>query len=110
MKEIFGLPATPPAQPEPVSDSVVVAEDDPIFLRILQTWFRKWNYQVTAVNNGVEAWEVLQKQDAPRMAVLDWMMPGMDGLEVCKKIRAREHGPYCYVLLLTATDAREDVG
>jgi two-component system cell cycle response regulator len=97
------------AEPESNLDSVLVAEDDPIFLRILQSWFQKWAYRVTAVKNGVDAWEALQQPTAPPMAVLDWMMPGMDGIEVCRKIRARAQGPYCYVLLLTAKDDREDV-
>jgi two-component system cell cycle response regulator len=96
-------------EPESNLDSVLVAEDDPIFLRILQSWFQKWSYRVTAVKNGVDAWEALQQPTAPPMAVLDWMMPDMDGIEVCRKIRGREHGPYCYVLLLTAKDDREDV-
>jgi len=96
-------------EPESNLDSVLVAEDDPIFLRILESWFKKWDYRVTAVKNGVDAWEALQQPTAPPMAVLDWMMPGMDGIEVCRKIRGREQGPYCYVLLLTAKDDREDV-
>ena len=90
-------------------DSVLVAEDDPMFLRILQSWFQKWNYRVTAVQNGVDAWQALQQPSAPSMAVLDWVMPGMDGIEVCRKLRSRKQGPYCYVLLLTAKDDREDV-
>jgi two-component system cell cycle response regulator len=97
------------AEAESNLDSVLVAEDDPIFLRILQSWFKKWDYRVTAVKNGADAWEALQQPAAPPMAVLDWMMPGMDGIEVCRKIRSREQGPYCYVLLLTAKDEREDV-
>jgi two-component system cell cycle response regulator len=100
-----------PSSAEPGSNlnSVLVAEDDPVFLRILQSWFQKWSYRVTAVKNGVDAWEALQQTTAPPMAVLDWMMPGMDGIDVCRKIRGRTQGPYCYVLLLTAKDDREDV-
>lgn len=102
--------ATPNAAgPESNLNSVLVAEDDPIFLHILQSWFHKWDYRVTAVRNGVDAWEALRLPTAPPLAVLDWMMPGMDGLEVCRKIRAREQAPYCYVLLLTAKDNKEDV-
>jgi two-component system cell cycle response regulator len=97
------------AAPESHLDSVLVAEDDPIFLRILQSWFQKWDYRVTAVKNGIDAWEALQQPTAPPMAVLDWMMPGMDGIEVCRKLRARKQTPYCYVLLLTAKDNIEDV-
>jgi diguanylate cyclase (GGDEF)-like protein len=90
-------------------NSVLVAEDDPIFLRILQSWFKKWDYRVLAVDNGIDAWEALRQPSSPPMAVLDWMMPGMDGIEVCRKIRGEENGPYRYVVLLTAKDAREDV-
>ena len=90
-------------------DSVLIAEDDPIFRRVLQSWFQKWQYQVTAVGNGSDAWQVLQKEDAPLLAVLDWMMPGMDGIELCRKIRSRSQGRYRYVLLLTARDDQQDV-
>ncbi len=104
-----GISVPNSGEPESNLNSVLVAEDDPIFLRILQSWFQKWEYRVTAVKNGADAWKVLQQPTAPPMAVLDWMMPGMDGIEVCRKIRGREQGPYCYVLLLTAKDDRRDV-
>ena len=90
-------------------NSVLIAEDDPLFCRILESWFKRWNYQVTAVQNGLDAWEVLQKDDAPPLAVLDWMMPGLDGIELCRKIRSRDHGPYRYVILLTAKDDKQDL-
>ena len=90
-------------------DTVLIAEDDPIFRRVLETRFKRWDYGVTAVENGLDAWEVLQKEDAPRLAILDWMMPGMDGIELCRKIRSRGQGPYQYVLLLTAKDDKQDV-
>jgi len=93
----------------PALDSVLIAEDDPIFRRILESWFKRWDYQVTAVQNGLDAWEVLQKDDAPPLAVLDWMMPGLDGIELCRKIRSREQGPYRYVILLTAKDEKQDL-
>ena len=90
-------------------NSVLIAEDDPIYRRILQNWFKHWEYQVTAVENGLDAWEALNKEDAPHLAVLDWMMPGMDGIELCRKIRSRDQGLYRYVLLLTAKDDKQDV-
>jgi diguanylate cyclase (GGDEF)-like protein len=95
-------------RPSPVN-AVLVAEDDPIFRRILESWFKKWDYSVTAVENGLAAWEVLQKEDAPRMAILDWMMPGIDGIELCRRIRSRGQGAYLYVLLLTAKDDKQDM-
>jgi two-component system, cell cycle response regulator len=100
--------STPEAKPSSLN-AVLIAEDDPIFRRILESWFKRWDYSVTAVENGVDAWEALQKEDAPQLTVLDWMMPGMDGIEVCRKIRGCSQGVYRYVLLLTAKDDKQDV-
>ena len=105
-------PGGPRPSPEAETTSlnaVLIAEDDPIFRRILESWFKRWDYRVTAVENGAEAWEVLQREDAPQLAVLDWKMPGMDGIEVCRRIRSRDQGVYRYVLLLTAKDDKQDV-
>jgi two-component system, cell cycle response regulator len=89
--------------------TVLIAEDDRLFRRMLESWFKRWDYRVTAVENGLEAWEILQREDAPPLAILDWMMPGMDGIELCRRIRSRDQGPYRYVLLLTAKDDKQDV-
>src|SRR6478736_5951742 len=79
---VNNLPPRP--GPEPAStatalqcDTVLIAEDDPIFCRILETWLKKWNYRVTSLANGLDAWSVLQQKDSPQMAILDWMMPGL---------------------------------
>jgi diguanylate cyclase (GGDEF)-like protein len=61
------------------------------------------------VDNGLEAWGALQREDSPQMAILDWMMPGLDGIELCRRIRQQPPGPYKYVLLLTAKGSKEDV-
>jgi two-component system, cell cycle response regulator len=90
-------------------NTVLIAEDDPLFRRILERWFQQWDYGVTAVENGLDAWEVLQRDDAPQLAILDWMMPGMEGIELCRRIRSRDQSPYRYVLLLTAKDDKQDV-
>jgi two-component system cell cycle response regulator len=90
-------------------NAVLIAEDDALFRRILEHWLERWDYQVTTVDNGLDAWEALQKEDAPPLAILDWMMPGMDGLELCRKIRSQQRGPYRYVLLLTSKDDKQDV-
>lgn len=88
---------------------VVIAEDDPVFRHVLQNWLKKWNYEVVAVDNGAEAWNILRQDDSPKLAILDWMMPGIDGVELCRKLRAQERKEYCYVLLLTAKDQKQDV-
>ena len=90
-------------------DTVLIAEDDPVFRRILQSCLQSWNYQVRACENGMDAWNVLQQEHAPQMAILDWMMPGMDGIEICRRIRTLQPNPYRYVLLLTAKGDKHDV-
>ena len=83
---------------------ILIADDDPVSCRLLDRLLHKWGYDVTAAHDGMEAWEVLQAERAPRVALLDWMMPGMDGLEVCRRVRARSSQPYVYIMLLTAND------
>jgi len=88
---------------------VLIAEDDPIFRHVLLRWLQSWGYRVVAAENGLSAWNILSQPDAPQMAVLDWMMPELDGIELCRRIRKKEAGDYHYVLLLTARDNKEDV-
>lgn len=90
-------------------NSVLVAEDDPIFRHLIESWLQRWDYRTTAVENGIDAWNVLQQSHAPQMAILDWMMPAMDGVELCRRVRASKQGPYRYLLLLTAKDDKQDV-
>ena len=88
---------------------VLVAEDDRVTLRVLESRLRRWGYEVTAAKNGREAWEVLQEDDCPRLTLLDWMMPEMDGIEVCRKVRKLVPEPYRYIIMLTARGSQEDV-
>jgi two-component system, cell cycle response regulator len=77
--------------------------------RVLQRWLQQWNHDVIAVDNGAAAWEVLQQKQPPKRLILDWMMPEMDGLELCRRIRADQRSAYRYILLITAKDARQDL-
>jgi len=88
---------------------ILIAEDDAISRRLLETILRKWGYEVLVAVDGGQAWEELQKENAPRLAILDWMMPEMDGVEVCGKVRERTGSPYVYILLLSAKSQREDL-
>jgi two-component system cell cycle response regulator len=88
---------------------VLVAEDDPLFRHVLESWLRNWHYTVTVVEDGLKAWEALQAGTAPTLLVLDWMMPGIDGIELCRRIRARKQVIYPYVLLLTSKDDKQDL-
>ena len=88
---------------------VLIADDDAISRRILQVALTKWGYETVATQNGREAWEVLQQTDAPRMAVLDWMMPELDGIEVCQEVRKRSGQSYTYLLLLTSKSHKAEI-
>jgi len=94
---------------QPLQDSVLVAEDDRLFRYILQNCLEKWGHRVILVNDGIAAWNALQSEHAPQMLILDWMMPGMDGVELCRRIRQGNPRPYRYVLLLSAKDSKQDV-
>ncbi|HUI79158.1 MAG TPA: diguanylate cyclase [Bryobacteraceae bacterium] len=87
---------------------ILAAEDNLIFQSMLRNLLTKWGYDVVSAHDGLEAWQILQSEDAPRLAILDWMMPGMDGVEVCRRLRASGQEPYIYTLLLTArTDSTD---
>jgi two-component system cell cycle response regulator len=88
---------------------VLLAEDDPVSCHLLKSFLLKWNYEVTLVTDGVAALRILESDDSPRLAVLDWMMPGMEGVQICQRIRERDKGPYIYVLLLTARSEKRDL-
>ena len=88
---------------------VLMAEDDPISRRVLAVMLRKWGFQVQAVSNGRQAWEALDAEDAPKLAILDWMMPEVDGVEVCRRVRQRRDREYTYIILLTARDRKQDI-
>jgi two-component system, cell cycle response regulator len=90
-------------------ETVLIAEDDPMFRQVLSSLLKKWNYRVITVENGLDAWTILQQKDAPQMAILDWIMPVVDGVELCRRLRNRESGPYRYVILITAKDGKQDV-
>jgi len=88
---------------------VLVAEDDRVSRAILKLNLEKWGYEVVTCTDGLQAWGELQEPDAPRLAILDWMMPGMDGIQVCQAVRAQPQQPYVYILLLTAKSLKEDL-
>ncbi|HET7213963.1 MAG TPA: response regulator [Terriglobia bacterium] len=89
--------------------SVLVADDDPVSLRILQKAFENWGHNVRLARNGTEAWQVLTSPEAPGLAVLDWMMPGMDGPTICRRARALPSSLPPYLILLTARDDYPDI-
>jgi len=71
---------------------LLIAEDDVTSRTMLQAVLTKWGYDVTAASDGDQAWAALQEPNAPRLAVLDWEMPGLDGANLCRRLRAQERG------------------
>ncbi|MCD6570617.1 MAG: response regulator [Deltaproteobacteria bacterium] len=88
---------------------VLIAEDNPTSRKLLETLLNKWGYEVISASDGNEAWKALQGQEAPKLAILDWMMPGMDGVEICRRVRQKEESISMYIILLTAKDHKEDI-
>jgi len=97
-----GTQASAAAPAPDLRSAALVAEDDPMFHHVLQKSLSDWGYNVTAVEDGAKAWHILEADDSPKLLVLDWMMPGLDGVELCGRIRSRKPAPYSYILLLSA--------
>lgn len=87
---------------------ILIAEDDAISRRILEKTLTNWGYSVVVTNDGNSAWEEL-KSGNYRLAVLDWMMPGMDGVELCNRVRELKSDNYTYLILLTAKSQKTDI-
>lgn len=94
---------------EKQSIRILVAEDDPVSRRVLEVFLMKQGFEVVIASNGTDALEILEKEDAPRLALLDWMMPGMEGIQVCQRVRERNAQAYIYIILLTARSQKEDL-
>jgi diguanylate cyclase (GGDEF)-like protein len=88
---------------------ILIADDSIVSRHLLEATLRKWGYEVLVACDGPEALQILEREDAPALIILDWMMPGMTGLEVCRKIRQRGSEPYTYILLLTSKSQKEDL-
>ncbi len=88
---------------------ILIADDDVIPRWFLQTALLKAGYEVVVAHDGAEAWHLLQQAEAPRLAILDWLMPGLDGVEVCRQVRQWDHASYVYLILLTSKDQQEDI-
>jgi len=87
----------------------LIADDEPVSRRLLESSLTRWGYDVVVARDGLEAWQMLQQDDAPTLVVLDWLMPGLNGVELCREIRARELQPYTYIMLLTVKREQDSV-
>ncbi len=88
---------------------ILIAEDNGIIRDVLQAALAAWGHEVVACTDGTQAWQAFQGEEAPRLAILDWMMPGIDGPEICRKLRRATRTEAVYIILLTGKDRREDI-
>jgi diguanylate cyclase (GGDEF)-like protein len=88
---------------------VLIADDSIVSRHMLEATVKKWGYEPVVACDGKEAWEILQKEGAPQLAILDWVMPQLTGPEVCRLTRQQQKDTYTYMLLLTSKNQREDL-
>jgi diguanylate cyclase (GGDEF)-like protein len=88
---------------------VLIADDDPVSRRILETRLHDWGYEVEICLDGRQASAALQADQGPRLAILDWMMPGRNGIDVCRELRSLAREQYVYIILLTTKERKEDL-
>ena len=88
---------------------ILIAEDDAITQKMLKRKLNDWGYEVVSVPDGNAAWESIQQDDAPNLLLLDWMMPGMDGIDICRRLKQQNKGALIYIILLTARDREDDI-
>ena len=88
---------------------ILIAEDDATSRLLLQTTLKQWGHDVVATTDGQQAYEALLVDDAPHLAIFDWMMPHLDGVEVCRKAREEAELEHLYVIMLTTRDTKEDI-
>jgi DNA-binding response OmpR family regulator len=86
---------------------ILIAEDEPISRLFLEKALQRLGYEVRACKDGSEAWDAYQKSTYP-IVISDWMMPGTDGLELCRRIRQQSRPAYCYFLMLTMRASKAD--
>src|ERR1700726_2146257 len=87
--------------PQDETIRVLIAEDDAMYRRILESWLEQWGFLTIFAKDGEQAWEILQQEPAPQLLIVDWVMPKVDGIELCRRIREKQQGRYQYVLLVT---------
>ncbi len=88
----------------------LVVDDSAVYRKLIGDYLRSWSFGVTLAVNGTEAWRILEQPDSPKLALLDWVLPDLDGIELCKRIRqADSSSPYVYVILLTSNEGRQNM-
>jgi serine/threonine protein kinase len=88
---------------------ILVAEDNPLWRSLVKRHIEIWGHEPVVAEDGNQAWEILRRDDSPRLAILDWQMPGIDGIDLCRRVKRNPDHPFTYIVMLTSRDAQEDV-
>lgn len=88
---------------------VLIADDETVSRRLLERALTRWEYEVVTATDGEQAWALLQQPDPPSIVVLDWLMPRLDGIEICRRVRAHPQLGSVYIILLTSRTSKEDI-
>jgi sigma-B regulation protein RsbU (phosphoserine phosphatase) len=88
---------------------ILIADDDNLTRIALRKLLDKWGYEVVQAQDGREAWESLCEKDPPRIAILDWMMPGLEGVKICQQLKQEKDFPFIYTMLLSVRREKEDI-
>ena len=88
---------------------ILIVEDDLVIRRLLEVFLKEWGFDVSFACDGSEAWDILQQPESPNLVISDWMMPRMNGLDLCRRVRLMETSNYVYFIILTAKGKQEDV-
>ncbi|MCK5241742.1 response regulator [bacterium] len=88
---------------------ILLADDDKITLRLLENSLKHYDYTLVLASDGDEAWQILNTDPIPEIALLDWIMPGIDGTEICRRLRKQKSSTFVYVILVTSNDRPEDI-
>ena len=88
---------------------ILIADDDLTFRKLMERYLTTWGYEVEMAEDGNQAWKILESRERPSLAVIDWMMPGMDGLEICRRLRKQNLSKPVYAIIVTARESKADV-
>ena len=90
--------------------TILLAEDSAVYRHLITGHLKEWGFDFVCAKDGRAAWDLLAKPDAPRLALLDWVLPGVDGVDLCRRLRRRpETEPYTYTILLTAKSEKQEM-
>jgi two-component system cell cycle response regulator len=94
--------------PSQLKHKVLLAEDSPSVRKGLESFLTKWGYEPIPTENGDQAWEALEKDLSIRLAIVDWTLPGLSGIQICQRLRTRTNAPYVYTIMFSARTSHDE--